>query len=777
MRWPRRKAFPQPFVWSFCGKFLESPLSQNFPLRVTPILKALLLLATLSSLISCGEKKRTKKEERIAADLFFEEKAVAVLSDLENEMADAPTDFLRLFKDDPIPWQAWNKSVPQKALATQRPILALVVSSRDGGCRSTALNLYSNTEILALLKENVCTLIDIHAHPEIGLLSYYLAKEIRQPVGFPMLLWLSHEASPLAWLPAPDLTAKDLRTIISNSSAMVSDIWTESSDYAVKNSRRDSAARQQRLELELKENENETKRQSLFRRQARQTISLYDPISKNIDGSGGLIPVSALELMCKAHLSPLLSPNSRSKAKSAIQGVTSEMQKGAIKDPLDDLYFYARRSPDWSLPAFSKELETQTQIASCLIHCGQAIDDPALIKSGLALLEDLKTLWLANNFTNESSLLEKKIPGIFLWDWITLEKALTPQEFPVATVAFQLEKGGNIPKIADPTSRLHTLNSLRSILPLPQIASALSMSQENVEPLLASATAKLKEHRKQTGAIFRETQVSAQSRARCCLALLDAWSATGSSFHLAEAVVSGNIIRNEHHPEGTQLMRFPASFQLKARGSDYASAALAGVHLYQATLDEEWLSWSLKIALEALDHLAREDDLLISELSDEDRIIPIRIRNHFMIYNESTLGVFDQAISRLAALTENKRLKETRIAINKSLARHSERLPITHTDFISSCALASAPIVAVLSGDFRSPGYQKLVRQLNHPEFLSFLTIRSDQDGASLAPLPEIKTFAGSPRVTLVRDGLSIGQAQNIADLRVLLNKELSRKE
>lgn len=766
------------FVWSFSPKFLVFCHSCfiNRPMR--PKIQLLLFFVAVIFFSGCEGGKRKTKADRIAEDQYFDEAAVSSLSDFKNEIGDAPTDFLRLFKDDPIPWQAWNSSITDKARSCQAPILAFVVSTRNGGCRDTALKICANEELLSLFRDkNVCTIIDIHANPEIGLLSYYLANEARQPVGFPMLIWMSHEALPLGWIPISDLEEQNLKSVIENAASMVNQIWIESSDYAVRNSRRDSKARQNRLDSLVPEAEEDINRNNLFSRQARQIVSLYDPISRSIDGAGGLIPSSSLELLAKAYLLPRISEGIRKRAREGISGVISAVEEGAIHDPLDSLYFSARRSQDWSLPAFSKDLGTQAQYASALIHCGQAINDPNLINSGAKIIKILKEDWLSNNYTSESSLLEKKIPGVFLWDWIALEKTLNPEEMKLAALAFNLKRSGNIPIVSAPTSQFFQLNNLSYPNDLQEIATSLSSTPEEIRSRLEQVINKLKEHREHTGAIFRETQVSAQDRAQFCLAQLANWTTTGSSFDLADAVASANVLRNEHRPEGKRLMRFPSSLKVQARGADYARAVLAGVRIHQATLDPEWLEWSIALTHEALEHLSSEERPLIQETPAEDRIIPLHLYNGSMVFSESTLGLFDQAVSKIAALTEDEEITSLRNRLGRTLASSSERLPIIHTDFISSCSLGDDPLVAVLSGQLENASFQTLLREINAPEFISFIVIRDDHESKLLTPLPEFERPSTATGITLLSGEKIIGQASDVAEFRTLLQQALLQKE
>jgi uncharacterized protein YyaL (SSP411 family) len=743
-----------------------------------PQIQLLLSFVAVIFFLGCEGEKRKTKADRIAEDQYFNGAAVSSLSDLKNEIGDAPTDFLRLFKDDPIPWQAWNSSITDKARSCQAPILALVVSSLDGGCRDTALKICANKELLSLFKDNnVCTIIDIHANPEIGLLSYYLANEARQQIGFPMLIWMSHEASPIGWIPIENFKENNLKSVIENWALMVNQTWTESSDYAVINSRREAKNRQNRLDSMVPEAEKDINRNNLFFRKARQIVSLYDPISRSIDGAGGLVPSSALELLVKAYLSPQMPEGIRRRAREGISSVISAVEEGAIHDPLDSLYFYARRSQDWSLPAFSKDLGTQAQYASALIHCGQAINDPNLINSGTKIIKILKEDWLNNNYTNESSLLEKDVPGVFLWDWIALEKTLNPAEIKLAALLFNLKRSGNIPLVSDPTSKFFRLNNLSYPNDLQEIATSLSSTPEEIRLRLEKVINKLKEHREDTGAIFRETQVAAQDRAQFCLAQLANWTTTGSPFDLADAIASANVLRNEHRPDGKRLMRFPSSSKVRARGADYARAILAGVRIHQATLDPEWLKWSIALTHEALEHLSTEERPLIQETPTEDRVIPLHLYNSSMVFSESTLGLFDQAVSKIAALNEDEKITSLRNRLGRTLSTSCERLPIIHTDFISSCSLGNDPLVAVLSGQFENASFQALLREINAPEFISFIVIRDDHESKLLTPLPEFERPSTATGITLLRDEKIIGQASDIAEFRKLLQQALLQKE
>ena len=201
------------------------------------------------------------------------------------------------------------------------------------------------------------------------------------------------------------------------------------------------------------------------------------------------------------------------------------------------------------------------------------------------------------------------------------------------------------------------------------------------------------------------------------------------------------------------------------------------MRIHQATLDPEWLKWSIALTHEALEHLSTEERPLIQETPTEDRVIPLHLYNSSMVFSESTLGLFDQAVSKIAALNEDEKITSLRNRLGRTLSTSCERLPIIHTDFISSCSLGNDPLVAVLSGQFENASFQALLREINAPEFISFIVIRDDHESKLLTPLPEFERPSTATGITLLRGEKIIGQASDIAEFRKLLQQALLQKE
>ena len=263
-------------------------------LRLTPI------LAFLGLVTACDSQKETTLQKRVDQDNFFHDiEKSGSISDLKNEMATGETDFLRRFSDDAIPWQRWDSSLLEKARKCQAPIFLLVGSSISSESRLVGKEISETPELNALVVEDfVCAVADIYANPELGILSFHLAMEANLPASFPTLIWMSHEGSPIASLPIPGLSRRNLSNMIKNASAMVSNTWSEDSRYVILDSRRNNEDRQTRFNQPSSgEIAGEQIRTDIFSERTRQLSALYSAGDRDLDFIGRLIPTSSLELL------------------------------------------------------------------------------------------------------------------------------------------------------------------------------------------------------------------------------------------------------------------------------------------------------------------------------------------------------------------------------------------------------------------------------------------------------------------------------------------------
>jgi uncharacterized protein YyaL (SSP411 family) len=734
----------------------------------------ILPLLYFSLLTSCSDEKTTEKKD-VKQNYFADAEIPDSASDFKNEMATGETDFLRSLSTHQIAWQKWNHGILKKAKDAQRPIFALLCSPLGSASRTVVDELNESQELRGIISSQaVCTVIDSTVNPEMANLGYRLSAEDKKSAAFPMIIWLSHEGSPIASDRVGNISGRELKIIVSNLANVVEDLWTTSSRYTVENSRSENEKRQLRLEPKIQELKQPITRNELFQREARQLSSLYSFGDKNLDFIGGMIPSSSIELLAIGSRSTSLTGEVRGQSREAAKVMTLELTSGALKDHLTGSYFYARRTEDWTLPIFVKDLLSQAKVAATLIKVGNLLGDAKFTKQGLELLELLETEWLAKEISIKSPNGNADVAGAFLWDYRTLKKILNPDQLKVATIAFSLEPTGNIPLETDPLGNYFNLNSLRGKTSSQEIADELQLSVEEVSKAVKTIKSNLLTYRREQIKITRESTLTVKDLALVLTAQILRANHTGSPAHFDTAKGTANrILSNYWKPEKGLFRISSGSTMVPARCQDAMAVGRSLNELYQATLDEQWLKSAIEIVNHNIEKFGYSGKIL-TEVTKEEQIVPLKQFSVSMIFGESTLGISDQTLSRIYALTGNEAYGDILDAHRKYIARQAKGRVVYHTDYISSCSLGDSPLIAIFQGNIASELGKQFISILNAPKYLSFLTIRPESASPLLTPLTGLAPVKGTASVVLTRAGEALGQVSTIEELTELLDSVIS---
>ncbi|MBT4798615.1 MAG: DUF255 domain-containing protein [Verrucomicrobia bacterium] len=735
---------------------------------------SILPLLYVFQLSSCSDEKTTEKKD-VEKNYFSDAEVPDSAIDFKNEMATGETDFLRSLSTHQIAWQKWNHEILKKAKDAQRPIFALLCSPLGSASRTVVNELNENQDLRGIISSQaICTVIDSTVNPEMANLGYRLSAEEKKSAAFPMIIWLSHEGSPIASDPVGNISGRELKVVVSNLANVVEDLWTKSSRYTVENSRSENEKRQLRLEPNVEELKQPITRNELFQRETRQLSSLYSFGDKNLDFIGGLIPSSSIELLAIGSRSANLTGEVREQSREAAKVMTLELTSGALKDHLTGSYFYARRTDDWTLPFFSTDLLSQAKVAVTLMKVGNLLGDERFTKQGLELLELLETEWLAKEISSKCPNGNADIAGAFLWDYRTLKKILDPDQLKVATIAFSLEPTGNIPLETDPLGNYFNLNSLRGKTSTQEVADELQLSVEEASKAVKTIKSKLLTFRREQIKITRESTLTVKDLALVLRAQILRANHTGSPAHFDAAKAIANRILSDYWKPEKGLFRISSdSTMVPARCQDVMAVGRSLNELYQATLDQHWL----KSATEIVDHNIQQfgySGKILTEVTKEEQIIPLKQFSVSMIFGESTLGISDQTLSRLYALTGNEIYGGIVDAHRKYIARQAKGRVVYHTDYISSCSLGDSPLMAILQGDIASKLGKQFISILNAPKYLSFLTIRPESANPLLTPLTGLPPAKGTASVVLTRAGEALGQISTSEELTELLDSVIS---
>ena len=703
------------------------------------------------------KEKRTNPKEETS---FFTDKAIKEEPKLENRMSEAPTDHLKTYADIPIPFQPWSPDLLELSQKTQKPIFAYVSSANSPASRHVADILFKKSSLAEeFSKKFICSVVSIEQAPEMALLAFHLSGEIKQSVNFPMLLWLTHEGNPIAWLPLNSLQeAKRITNITQDSIALVQDIWENSSLYAIKNSRRDNVARTKRLNFfwEQADEKPAMTRQSAFVKYSREYISLYNPLDKNFDSAGALLPSRTVSFVSLIAQHPALSEEVQNDARTALAGLLGILTSSAMHDPVDGGYFTLSRGDDWSLPLFTKDLSSQSEYGIALFQAAEALTMPEAMQNAIELLEAIEKNMLTKPARQViSTKAENKDAGLFIWSLTKLKKVLTPEEYQLARQLFHLKKLGNIKLESDINRSFLRLNSL----PFQDAHNAPVLNDPDKMALYQNILAKLRNLRlEKADEFFSETSIPASSLASLVRLYTEAFRVTNDAQYLTKALKYADILLENYLPKNEMPLRFPDSAVL-FRGLDYARCILAFNDLYQLTLDSKWLNTSNRLANEALKNL-RLADGRIAEASEESQVMNVSVSDTSMIFTDSSFALLESGLAQLSAITGDKDFQQTRDQIWSVLSRNLNRAYFIKADILQGCAYEDAPIVCVLHGPSDSPQYLALRKIFQNSLFAqtSILTTSADYTAVKL---PE-KQVVG---LTILRDKKIIAEITDPAEL------------
>jgi uncharacterized protein len=286
-----------------------------------------------------------------------------------------------------IHWQPWTKETMERAREARRLLFCVIAMPQQAGFVET-LDILSGDAATAdsINSCYVPVLIDADASREIGLLTADLCAEIRRPLSLPLLLWMTHEGDPVAWIPAPPSERANVISLFQQSHSMVLPMWQDSWNYVLKNSALDNENRRKRLDSRRISRVTSDQPATDAVRSLRQLASLYDPYSRSFDETGGLFPASSLQLLAIASIHPGLPPEVRRSCLETTRELLKDLLPSAMFDPLDGGVFLSRRGASWSLPAFTRDCSGQARAVEALLDAHRATSDARALELALGVI-------------------------------------------------------------------------------------------------------------------------------------------------------------------------------------------------------------------------------------------------------------------------------------------------------------------------------------------------------------------------------------------------------
>ncbi len=601
-----------------------------------------------------------------------------------NRLEGLPGEVYRSQKRAPVNWQPWTRETLDAAKASNRLILAMIVLPQQPSYAASLRELYaSDTTVREINDSYMPVLIDGDAVREIGILTADLCAEIGSGLQLPMLVWMTPEANPVAWIPLPAGNTGTIAELFSQSHIMVGRMWQDDPGYVSDNSGRDQANRRERMLERIRTVEMGVDPAADSVRALRQLTSLYDPVSRTFDEAGGLFPCGAIDLLSMGARTTSLPDEIRERSRTTLEFILGDLLPSPMFDPLDGGIYSSRRGTTWSLPGYYRDCATQARVVVSLLDAYEVTGDKRALDRAMGVLDFIESHYrTADGLYGLGSGAEGKTED-WLWTVEDVRKHLDDEEASVVIKATGMKDVGNLPSEVDPLREFFRSNSLGFVKSPEEIASETGADPADVRDLLGGARRKLLKVR---DARLREsvggTEAHAAATFRVVSANAAAYRITGDTKFRDHAVKILETAR-QRFSHGPTLKLYPGDAPpslTAARAFVYAVAMQAAIDVSAVTLDESWLLWADDLATTITEIFAT--DTYLRECPPEADLIGLPVTDLAMLFDESTAGLISMAQSRMDAL-DRPVLKSFGEQV-KGIPMGAVESPILHTDIIQA---------------------------------------------------------------------------------------------
>lgn len=614
---------------------------------------------------------------------------------LTNNLGQLPGAVYRHAAESPIRWQPWMPDTLELASAANRMLFAIITMPQQPGFAATLEALENDRQIVATLNDfYVPVLIDGDSVREIGLITADLCAEINHPLVLPLFLWMSPDANPVAWIPAPAGDAGRVSELFFQSHSMVSRIWQEDPDYVRNNSALDNENRANRISARRNRDIASEEPALDTMRAVRQLTSLYDPLSRNFDEVGGLFPAGAIDLLASAAMQPDVPADVRQRALETTRELLDDLLGSAMFDPLDGGLFAARRGPSWSLPVFHRDALNQSRAAFALFRAHRATGDALALERALGMLSFIEDAFRTSDGLFSVGFTPGSDPEGWIWSTEDVESVLDEADAAWWIALTGMRGLGNIPYEADPRRDHFRGNTIALADTVEKLAAAEGVPLDEFAKRLDAVKTRLAAHRaERLGGLSRDDMANAAATFRMVSAYAAAFTSTGEPAWRDKAADLLGQARVAFS-EGARLRTFaregPPSL-VDARAFTYTLAIQAILDLVEISGDESWLNWCDDLATVMTELFT--DDGFLSEVSEAAAIINLPVTDIIMLFDDSSVGLLSFAECRLTA--RNRPLVRELSAMAAPLPLTALDRPVIHSDLLQAFISRLYPVVVV----------------------------------------------------------------------------------
>jgi uncharacterized protein YyaL (SSP411 family) len=652
---------------------------------------------------------------------------------MPNRLAHEKSPYLQQHANNPVDWHPWGEEAFAKARAEQKPIFLSIGYSTCHWCHVMAHESFENGELAELLNRHFIPIkVDREERPDVDRVYMAYVQAATGHGGWPLSAWLTPELKPFyggTYFPPEDRQGRHgfgsvLRALASG--------WANEKDQLVAEGNRVVESLQKYFEQRANDGAptgvdiTELAREAL-EKAFQHFHESFDASEGGFGGAPKFPRASNLDLLFRLAVLHGAESVEGGDALNMAEVTLQKMAQGGIRDHVGGGFHRYSVDDEWFVPHFEKMLYDQAQIAFNYLDAFQATDrevyawvardtleyllrELAAPEGGFYAAED------ADSFIKHGSS-EHAEGAFYLWTKREIEQVLG-YEAALICEHFGVTDEGNIGPERDPQGEFRGGNLFRQRQSLVVSAKRCGLALEDANGQLIVALKKLRLVRSKRPRPHLDNKIITAWNGLAISTLARAAQVLGESSYASAAVLAAEFIERELYDKNRGvLFRCYCGGRTANEGfaEDYAFLIQGLIDLYEATFEQRWLHWALRLQ-ETMDALFWDEiggGYFNSAAGDAS--IVLRLKEDYDGAEPAPGSVAAMNLLRLAAVSGDEvKFRERALRTAAAVQAQWSKLPQALPRML--CALAFAlepPLQIVLVGNPQLPSFRSMAAVLH----------------------------------------------------------------
>lgn len=562
---------------------------------------------------------------------------------MANALANEKSPYLLQHADNPVEWMPWGEAAFARARAEQKPIFLSIGYATCHWCHVMAHESFENEDVAAVLNASFVSIkVDREERPDVDKVYMTYVQAMTGHGGWPLSAWLTPELKPFfggTYFPLEDRGGRAGFVSILRA---ISKGWAEEREKLVAEGERVIGTLREHLAAGAEQGAGSKEQErgnalleagsGAFEKCFQYFYEAFDPNHGGFGGAPKFPRASNLSFLFRAAALQGLDSEAGREAVKLATATLQAMARGGMHDHVGGGYHRYSVDERWFVPHFEKMLYDQAQIAINALEAKQATGDEryawmardvfeyvlrdlAHPAGGFYSAEDADSLppetaesakWeIASNKKAAAHAVEG---AFYVWTRAEIAEILR-EDAPLFSAHYGVAENGNVPPELDPQGELRGKNVLMQRQSIAQTAKAQGVDIVEANDRVLAALEKLRAVRSGRPRPLRDDKIITAWNGLMISAL-----AKGAQV-LREAPEGGNeneererlltaagraaefLERELYDAERGVLYRNWRDGRGASEGfaEDYAFLVQGLLDLYEASFEERWLRWAVRL--------------------------------------------------------------------------------------------------------------------------------------------------------------------------------------